>query len=281
VAYLALAGGIGRVEEDGTVALLALDAPSLAAHLAAGGTLADLARAPARERVASEQVARASLVGSSATVWGIGLNYHSKQRATGRKLPEHPVLFAKAPSALAQPGEPVVVPQAAPSCVDYEGEIAVVVGAPLFEADARAAEAAVAAVAAANDVTARDVMRHTGSPTLAKSFPSFGQLASEFFEPSELGGLGAVTVETHVNGELRQRDRADGMILPVGELLALLSRYVVLRPGDVVLTGTPAGTGEDLGAYLVPGDVVEVSIGGREPLRSEVAELARVGCSGG
>jgi 2-keto-4-pentenoate hydratase/2-oxohepta-3-ene-1,7-dioic acid hydratase in catechol pathway len=269
VRYLALEAGVGRLEDDGSVAVL--DAPgSLAAFLADGRRLAELESRRVVERYASDDAVLAPITVPGAAVWGIGLNYHSKRRATGRSLPDHPTLFLKSPSAGAGPKEPIVIPPTAPHFVDYEGEIAVVVGRNLFDASAAEALRSVVAAVAANDVTARDVMRATGNPSLAKSFPGFGQLGSAALDPHAFGGVETLELSTTVNGELRQRDTGAGLITPVGELLALISRYVALRAGDVVLTGTPAGTGDETQTYLAAGDVVEVRVGDLPPLRSDV-----------
>jgi len=268
VSYLALEGGIGRLEGDGTASVLEVEG-DLAAWLAAGRPLAALAGLPVRAGAGLPPPV--GLLAPGAAVYGVGLNYRSKLEASGRQLPEHPTLFLKSPAALSAPGALVALPPAAPECVDYEGEIAVVLAAPLEHASPAEAEAAIGAVAAANDVTARDVMRETGNPTLAKSFPGFLQLGSAVLDPATTGGVSALELSTRVNGELRQADRGAGMLIPVGELLALLSRYVRLRPGDVVLTGTPAGTGDETKTYLAPGDVVEVRVGALPPLRSEFA----------
>lgn len=273
--YLALQTGIGRLEADGSVAVL--DSPfSLADHLASGGSLRELESLAVRDRRELAQTEPGRLAGDRTSLWGIGLNYRSKQIATGRDLPESPTLFLKASSAIANAGEPVRLPTAAPDCVDYEGEIAVVVGTALFEATENEAEKAVSAIAAANDVTARDVMRVTRNATLAKSFPSFGQLGTAVVDPVVLGGIGAVELTTRVNGELRQSDSGEGLIMGVGELLSLLSHHAALRPGDIVLTGTPAGTGEETATYLSPGDVVEVAVSDLPPLRSAVVGILGV-----
>ncbi|MBO0732617.1 MAG: fumarylacetoacetate hydrolase family protein, partial [Acidimicrobiaceae bacterium] len=111
-----------------------------------------------------------------------------------------------------------------------------------------------------------------GSPSLAKSFPGFAQFGVTVAAPEVLGGFERIGLQTTVNGEVRQQDTGGGMIVPVGELLALISRYTLLRPGDVVLTGTPAGTGDERGCYLAPGDVIEVTVGDLPALCSYVIE---------
>jgi len=272
VRLVSLADGVGRLEDDGTVAVLDIPYPGLSDLLADGTPLSSLSGAPARSRMPyGEQLE--SPVGPASAVWGIGLNYRSKQLATGRDLPEHPTLFVKAPGAL--DGVRIPLPSQAPQCVDYEGELAVIVGSHLLDASPSAARDAVAAVMAANDVTARDVMRATGSPSLAKSFPGFAQFGATVADPEALGGYENIQLQTTVNGEIRQQDTSGGMILPVGELLALISHYTLLRPGDVVLTGTPAGTGDERGCYLAPGDVVEVTVADLPPLCSYVVDDGR------
>jgi 2-keto-4-pentenoate hydratase/2-oxohepta-3-ene-1,7-dioic acid hydratase in catechol pathway len=264
---VALAGGIGRLEDDGSVAVLDMPQPGLADLLCEPDWRSGVARAKLRSRMAfGEQLS--TPIGTRSAVWGIGLNYLSKQAASGRSAPEHPVIFLKSAGAVNRTG--IILPAAAPCCVDYEGEIAVLVCEDLFEATPAAATGAIGGVFAANDVTARDVMRQTGSPLLAKSFPGFGQFGAVLADPQGFGGFHRIALETRVNGELRQSDRGDGMILPVGELLSYISRFSILRPGDVVLTGTPAGTGDETGTYLAGGDVVEVTIGDLPALRSEV-----------
>jgi len=271
VRFLALEGGVGRLEDDGSVAVLQVPG-SLSEYLIAGGRLEDLGSASAVDRRELAGVALALPIGPGASVWGIGLNYRSKQIATGRSLPDRPVLFLKSPSSVAEPGAPIRIPASAPDCVDYEGEIAVLLGEPLFESSPEVAARAVRAVAATNDVTARDVMRETGNPSLAKSYPGFAQLGSAVLDPESVGGIEQLTLTTTVNGEVRQHDRGDGMILPVPELLSLLSLHVCLRSGDVVLTGTPAGTGDETKCYLGAGDLVEVEIAGLPALASAVID---------
>jgi 2-keto-4-pentenoate hydratase/2-oxohepta-3-ene-1,7-dioic acid hydratase in catechol pathway len=269
VTYVALKDGIGRLDADGSVAVLRSPC-SLSDHLRHGGRLNDLDALPVSGRCQSDEIELASLLHPGAATWGIGLNYWSKRHATGRDLPDVPTLFLKAAAASARPGQPIRIPSGAPDCVDYEGEVAIVVGQTLFEATASEASGAISAITAANDVTARDVMRSTRNPTLAKSFPTFGQLGTAVLDPAAVGGLDALELTTRVNGARRQADRVSGMIMDFGELLALLSRHVILRPGDVVLTGTPAGTGEESETYLGPGDVVEVNVADLPVLRSEV-----------
>ena len=267
---MALPGGIGYMGDDGSVAELDVPHHSLHAFLADGGSLQSLATAPVRRRIEGRDAVSAQSVTWGGAVWGIGMNYTSKQHATGRALPEHPTLFVKAASSVQVGGGLVPLPAAAPAHVDYEGEIAVVVGNDLFGTNANVAAREVALVTAANDLTARDVLRDLGNPTLAKGFPGFGQLSNVFVDPATLGGLEHISLVTAVGAEIRQCDSSDGMIMSIGELVAFLSRFVALRPGDIVLTGTPAGTGDEAGVYLDHGDTVTVTVSDLPPLRTDI-----------
>jgi 2-keto-4-pentenoate hydratase/2-oxohepta-3-ene-1,7-dioic acid hydratase in catechol pathway len=265
---VALVGGVGRLDPDGTVAQLDVACPSLTAFLRAGHPLADLATAGIVRRMPLAEAPVAPAAGAGSTVWGVGLNYRSKQLATGRDVPDHPVLFVKSAGSIAAVGAPITLPQAS-SCVDYEGEIAVLIGAPLFAAAPDEAGRAVIGFTAANDVTARDVMRWSGNPTLAKSFPNFGQIGPVVDVDGD-GLAGTVTIDVDVNGERRQKDSSDGMLIGIAELVAVLSTYTPLWPGDLVLTGTPAGTGDETQRFLGDGDVVSVSVGELPPLVSVI-----------
>lgn len=273
---VALTGALGRLEEDGSTSELELPHPSVAALLWEHGCRTGpevAATCAVRRRFGPGEAPEASMLAAGASVWGVGMNYRSKQLATGRDAPDEPVMFVKAASSFRGFGSPIAIPGAAPDCVDYEGEIAVMIGAYLHCAGQPESAAAIAGYLAANDVTARDVMRRSGSPSIAKSFPGFGQLGSTIAcvgDSSDLDVGRGVAIRTYVDGELRQEDSSNGTIIPIAELVSRLSAYVLLRPGDLVLTGTPAGTGDETGRYLSAGDTVEVRVGALPPLVSNV-----------
>lgn len=267
---VSLREGVGRLERDGTVAELDQPHASLRSFLLSGHSLDDLSSRKVRRRWPIDEAPLAPVAAEGATIFGVGLNYLSKQLATGRTPPDEPVLFIKALSSLGMPGAPVILP-AESDCVDYEGEIAAIIGGTVFEAAADTAIRAVAGVAAANDLTARDVMRRSGNPSLAKSFPGFGQIGSFVGSLESMGGPEAIDLRVTVNGVVRQSDCSAGMLISIGSLVALISRYVVLRPGDIVLTGTPSGTGDEEQRYLAAGDVVEVAVGDLPLLHNRLA----------
>jgi len=264
--------GVGRLEEGG-IALLDSAFPDVAALLRVAGSLDLLAAARVLDRVPLEGCELRAPVGGSSAVWGVGLNYHSKAARAGRAVPVEPILYLAASSAVVGPDAEVTVPVERTAEMDYEGEIAVVIGQPLYQAEPSAVWPAVAGITAANDITARDVMRATGSPTLAKSFPGFNPLGASFVTVDELPDRDAIGVRTFVNGELRQAGDSSGMIFAIPELVARLSHLVALEPGDIVLTGTPAGTGQDRQCFLAAGDEIRVEVDSVLPLVTTVAGL--------
>jgi len=192
----------------------------------------------------------------------VGRNYRAHAAELGNEVPSEPLVFLKPPSALLAPGEPIVLP-AGVGRVDYEGEIAVIVGRRARAVPESEAWAYVSGVAPLNDVTARDLQRTDGQWTRAKGFDTFCPLG----EPAPAAGLdpAALEVVTRVNGERRQHGRASDMAYPIPYLLSWVSRVMTLEVGDVIATGTPEGIGP-----LAPGDVVEVEVPGVGTLRSPV-----------
>jgi len=192
----------------------------------------------------------------------VGRNYRAHAAELGNEVPREPLLFLKPPSSIIHDGETISLP-AISKQVEFEGEIGVVLGARLVHATEDEARAAVAAIIALDDVTARDLQRSDGQWTRAKGFDTFCPVGSPVDPPSDLSTL---TVTTHVNGALRQSGRASDMVFPIPFLLSYISRIMTLEPGDYVATGTPSGVGP-----LAPGDVVEVAVGG-SVVRNEVGE---------
>ena len=256
--------GLGRIDGD-EFAVLDTPYPDAGAVISDTGSLRVLdgcrvvARMPLADVVLGRPMARPG------AVWGVGLNYLSKAGQTGRARPEQPILYLSATSSVLAPGASVELPETV-SEPDYEGEIAIVIGRRLHRAEPRDVWAAVAAVTAANDMTARDVMRATAAPVLAKSYPGFTPLGASLCEPSDLSDRDAIRLRTTVNGVLHQDDTSAGMIFPIDDLVSRLSWFTALVPGDVVLTGTPAGTGQDRGCFLADGDEVCVEVTGVLPL---------------
>ncbi len=170
----------------------------------------------------------------------IGLNYKSHAREMNMPLPEEPLVFLKPKSALACPGEPVLLPGMSQR-VDYEGELAIVIGQQAKDLTLQQAEEAIAGYTLANDVTARDLQARDGQWTRAKGFDGFCPLG-----PCLVTGVDWRTLAftTSLNGEVRQVGRMEDLIFDIPAIVSFVSRIMTLMPGDVILTGTPSGIGE-------------------------------------
>ena len=205
-------------------------------------------------------------------VVAIGLNYRRHADESGVEPPERPLVFAKFPSSVVGPSAPIVIDPALAERVDWEVELAVVVGRRMRNVSANDSLEYVFGYTVANDVSARDVQFSDGQWTRGKSFDSFCPLGPVIVTADELGSIDDLRLTTRVNGELMQDDTTRSMIFGVPELLAFCSRSFTLEAGDVLLTGTPDGCGEfmDPPRSLAPGDIVEVSVEGIGALRNQV-----------
>ena len=195
----------------------------------------------------------------------VGRNYREHARELGNEVPAEPMLFLKPPSCVIATGAAIELPPDA-GRVDFEGEVAVVVGARLTKASAAQCAAAVRGIVAANDVSARDWQKKDGQWARAKGADTFLPLGDESSGPFDLAAL---TLVTRVNGIERQRASTGELVFPIPALLSFISRYISLYPNDLVLTGTPAGVGP-----LAANDVVEVEVVGHSQVRSPVVALA-------
>lgn len=194
-------------------------------------------------------------------VVGVGRNYVGHAQELDNPVPDEPILFLKSPSSVIGPNRPIVLPPESRE-VQFEGEIAVVLKSTLRRVSPEEAQRGVLGVTAACDVTARDLQSKDPTFARAKSFDSFGPLGPAIRVDPHLDDLEMVT---RVNGEERQRSHCREMLFGIPKLLAFISRMMTLEPGDVVITGTPAGVG-----ILAAGDVVEVEVSGVGVLRSPV-----------
>lgn len=205
------------------------------------------------------------------TVLGIGLNYRDHAAETGAAVPSEPLVFAKLTSSLVGAAADVVRPGYTAE-LDYEGELAVVIGRRARGVAPADALAYVFGYAVMNDVSARDRQRAEPQWIRAKGGDTFGPLGPWVTTADEVPDPQALAIRTHVNGELRQDGRTADMVFPVAELIAWCSASFTLEPGDVITTGTPAGVGvaRTPAAFLQPGDVVRVEIDGLGALENRV-----------
>jgi 2-keto-4-pentenoate hydratase/2-oxohepta-3-ene-1,7-dioic acid hydratase in catechol pathway len=204
----------------------------------------------------------------------VGMNYRDHADEAGLEVPERPVLFAKWPSALVGPGDPIVVPSFTAQ-VDYEAELGVVIGRRVRDLDADDALDAVAGYVCVNDVSARDIQFADGQWTRAKSLDTFCPVGPRLVPATDVPEPQALGIRCRVNGELLQDSNTAHMVFTVAELVAYASRGMTLEPGDLIATGTPAGVGftRTPPIFLRPGDEVSVEIDGvgvlTNPVRGE------------
>jgi 2,4-diketo-3-deoxy-L-fuconate hydrolase len=194
----------------------------------------------------------------------IGLNYTDHAEEVGMALPKEPTVFIKAPSAVCGPDDPTVRPRGGLK-LDYEVELAAVIGRDARNVDPGKALAHVVGYCIVNDVSERAFqMEHGGTTTKGKSADSFGPVGPWLVTADDIGDPQALELWTTVNGERRQRGTTAKMIFTVASLVAYVSRFMSLRTGDLISTGTPAGVGHGFKPprYLQPGDVVEMGITG-------------------
>ncbi|HCO03549.1 MAG TPA: 2-hydroxyhepta-2,4-diene-1,7-dioate isomerase [Actinobacteria bacterium] len=195
-------------------------------------------------------------------VVGIGKNYAAHAAEMGGDVPLEPLMFLKPNTSVVGPGDPVFYPRQS-SRVDYEGELAVVIGRICRDVPVERAADVIYGYTVANDVTARDLQRSDVQFTRAKGFDSFcplGPWVETELDPSEL------SIQTHLNGDLVQDGNTRDLIFDVPTLVAHVSSVMTLLPGDVILTGTPDGVGP-----MEVGDEVEVTVAGIGSLTSRVA----------
>ena len=179
-------------------------------------------------------------------------------------VPEHPVIFTKAASSIIGPDEPILVANDPTGTTDYEGELGVVIGRSGRRIQEPDANAHVFGYTIVNDVTARDLQHRHVQWFLGKSPDTFCPMGPAIVTADELPDIGASWLRTHVNGELRQEAPISSLIFDIPSLIRTISETMLLEPGDVIATGTPAGAGIGLEPprFLVPGDRVEVSVDG-------------------
>ena len=191
----------------------------------------------------------------------IGRNYLEHAKELGNDVPTEPLIFLKPPSSIIGDGEFIELPPQS-SQVDHEGEIGIVMGRRLRNADEAESVTAIRGIVALNDVTARDLQRKDGQWTRSKGFDTFCPIGALHEGAVDLDKLELVT---RVNGVERQRAKSSEMAFSIPVILSYISRVMTLEPGDVVATGTPAGISK-----LNVGDVVEVEIVGVAKVRNPV-----------
>jgi 2-keto-4-pentenoate hydratase/2-oxohepta-3-ene-1,7-dioic acid hydratase in catechol pathway len=272
--FVTTAEGIGRLE-DGEISVLDTGFADLGQALAAGETVVSLARV-AGARVRSRARTRLlAPVPRPPKVWIVGKAYHDHRIETGHEPAAEPFTVLIAPTAVTGPYDDIRRPAVAPDCVDYEGELCVVIGATATAIGADQAWDHIAGYTISNDVSARDVQLgwfegQQANVSAGKSFDTFlptGPVLAtldEFADPQDLA------LRTWVDGDLRQEARTSDQIWPVPYVVSFLSHRTTLLPGDLISTGTPAGVGLPTRRFLKDGSVVRVEIEGIGAIENRV-----------
>src|SRR5215218_1458160 len=195
----------------------------------------------------------------------VGRNYAAHASEMGEEVPKTPLTFFKPNTSVIGPGEPIIYPVASRE-VSYEGELAVVIGRICKEVPISRVPEVIFGYIVANDVTARDLQRTDGQWARAKGYDTFCPLGPWISTHQGIEEVAAVAIRTTLDGELRQDGNTKDLIFTIPELVAYISSYTTLLPGDVILTGTPAGVGP-----MLPGQVVSIEIEGIGTLSNPVA----------
>jgi 2-keto-4-pentenoate hydratase/2-oxohepta-3-ene-1,7-dioic acid hydratase in catechol pathway len=224
-------------------------------------------------RHALPDVRRHAPVPDPPAILAIGMNYRAHVAEMGREPPEWQYWFNKQRTAIAGPGDAIVLP-AVSKMVDYEGELALVIGRRCQNVPAARAFEAVAGFTVINDVSARDWQWRSPTFTVGKSFDTHAPCGPELVTIDELGDPGALSIRTWVNGELRQDSTTADLIFGCAEMIEYLTTAFPLEPGTVIATGTPAGVGAgfDPPRFLADGDTVRIEIEGIGALENPVVQ---------
>ena len=198
-------------------------------------------------------------------VVAVGRNYAAHADEMGEEVPKTPLTFFKPNTSVIGPGEPIIYP-AASRQVDFEGELAVVIGRICKEVPISRVREVIFGYTVANDVTARDLQKSDGQWARAKGYDTFCPLGPWITTHQGLEEVAALSIRTTVDGELRQDGTTSDMIFKIPELVAYISSYTTLLPGDVILTGTPSGVGP-----IRPGQQVSIEIEGIGTLTNPIA----------
>jgi 2-keto-4-pentenoate hydratase/2-oxohepta-3-ene-1,7-dioic acid hydratase in catechol pathway len=245
---------LATFEVDGQVRAGVVDGERVTA-LEPGQTVVDvLAGEPARlsgDKWALDDVSLLAPIPAPGTIYGIGLNYAKHVEETGATAPEQPLVFVKVLGSAAPPGGPIRCPEVVHR-LDYEGELTIVIGAG----------GKIGGYCVADDVTARDLQGREPQWTRAKGADTFCPFGPWITTADEVPDAGNLTLRTWVNGELRQDSSTSDLIFGCEELVEFIAQTCALRPGDLVLTGTPNGVGMafDPPRFLESGDVVRIEI---------------------
>ena len=252
-------GGTTAARLDGDV-LVPLDAADVGELLAAGG---EGRPRPGAAPVPVAEADFAPVVPRPGKVICVGLNYRAHILETGRELPEYPTLFAKFADTLMGARDDLMLPSVCEK-VDWEVELGVIIGRPVYRATAEQAAAAIAGYTVVNDVSMRDWQHRTSQFLQGKMFEHSTPAGPYLVTPDEVGNAEDLEVRCEVDGAVMQQSRTSDLLFGAAEIIAYASQAVTLRPGDLIATGTPGGVGNARKppVYLRPGNVLRTWIEG-------------------
>ena len=280
VSFATAAGSsFGAVVEGGVVDLARRTPYKSVLEVLRAGALAELEKpAQAKPDIPLDRVEYLPPVIAPEKILCVGVNYanRNEEYKDGSELPKYPSLFYRAPNSLVGHGQPVLRPKESVQ-LDYEGEIVLAIGREGRRVPRARALEHVAGVTLCNEGTIRDWVRHAKfNTTQGKNFDRSGSLGPWLVTADEIDWKKPFALETRVNGEVRQRDTTENLIFDFSALVEYVTSFMTLKPGDLIVTGTPTGAGVRLTPprWLVPGDVVEVEVPGIGCLRNPVADEA-------
>ena len=269
----------GLVDTENVVdvgAVLTDRAPTLRKALALDdflGTVKSAMGGASRHRLAS--ISLAPVIPDPEKIFCVGLNYELHRKETGRAEVESPTIFTRFANSQIGDGATIVRPRVSTD-LDYEGELAVIIGRPGRYIQRKDAMAYVAGFACYNDVSVRDWQRHTSQFTPGKNFPASGPFGPWMVTPDEVGPLAKLRIMTRLNGEIVQQATLGDMIFDIPRVIEYCSSFTNLAVGDVIATGTPGGVGSRRvpPLWMKAGDLVEVEIDRVGLLRNRVVDEA-------
>ncbi len=269
----------GAVSEDGMIALSPdfSQWPTLRQALIAGG-LKTLEHAALGKNVTHKDVTYDMVLPDTTRILCVGVNFPDRnaEYKDGTELPKHMSLFPRFASGFTGHGQPLIRPPESAQ-LDYEGEVAIVIGKTGRRIQAVDAYDHIAAITICNEGTIRDWVRHAKfNVTQGKNWDHSGAIGPWIVPFSDAVQLDDASITTRVNGEVRQDDTLSRMMFPIREQIAYISTFMTLQPGDIIVTGTPTGAGArfDPPVFLKPGDVVEVEVNTIGTLRNSIEDEA-------
>ena len=248
-------------------------APGAPVNLVAALAAGTLEQLKAECTVPLTAVTLLPVVTCPAKIFCVGHNYETHRQETGRAKVGHPSIFLRFADTLNAHDSPILRSKVSDH-LDYEGELAIVIGKGGRYISEQSAMDHVAGFTCANDASVRDWQWHTQQFTPGKNFPTTAPLGPWLVTPDEITNLEAVSVTTRLNGQVMQHATLADLIFPLPVIISYLSTFTALSPGDVILTGTPGGVGakREPPVWMKPGDVVEVDIAGVGLLRNSIAQ---------